>query len=120
MAEAIMRHGSPIFMDYTPAAGNVAAGQVVLLGNQSGLSCGIAHLDILNNTLGALAIGGGIYDVIMLGNYAPYSNVFWDDTNNKVTTTSTNNAYFGQLLEGNTGANTLVECRHLPISGLTT
>jgi hypothetical protein len=112
--EATFRHGDPSFMDYTPAAGNVSAGQVVLLGNTAGLSLGIAHLDIANNTLGALAIGGGVYDVTMLTNIAPYATVYWDDTNNKVVTTSTNNALFGVLLTGNTGANTTVRALHQP------
>jgi len=114
MAEATLRHGDPTFMDYTPAAGNVSAGQVVLLGNTTGLGCGIAHLDITNNTLGALAIGGGVYDVVMLTNLAAYARVYWDDTNNKVVSTSTNNAVFGVLLEGGTGANTTVKALHQP------
>jgi hypothetical protein len=114
MPEATFRHGDPVHMDYTPAAGNIAAGQVVLLGNTTGLTCGIAHLDIVNNALGALAVGGGIYDVTMITNIAPYTVVYWDDTNNKVTSTSTNNAKFGYLLEGNTGANTVVEAVHKP------
>jgi hypothetical protein len=112
--EATFRHGDPIFADYTPAAGNVAAGQVVVQGNTAGLSCGIAHLDIANNTLGALAVGLGVYDVTMLTNLAPWSLVYWDDTNNKVVSTSTNNAVFGVLLTGNTGANTVVEAMHIP------
>ncbi|HVL12221.1 MAG TPA: DUF2190 family protein [Gemmata sp.] len=114
MAEAVFRHGDPVHMDYTPSAGNVAAGEVVLLGNTAGLTCGIAHLDITNNALGALAVGGGIYDVTMITNIAAYTKVYWDDTNNKVTSTSTNNATFGYLLEGGTGANTVVECLHQP------
>jgi hypothetical protein len=113
--EATMRHGDPTFADYTPAAGNVAAGQVVLLGNTAGLTCGIAHQDITNNTLGSLAVGGGVYDVVMITNIAAYSKVYWDDTNNKVTSTSTNNATFGFLLTGGTGANTTVE--HDPKAG---
>jgi hypothetical protein len=114
--EATMRHGDPMFADYTPASGNVAAGQVVLLGNTAGLSCGIAHQDIVNNTLGALAIGGGIYDVTMLTNLAAWTLVYWDDTNNKVVSTSTNNAVFGVLLTGGTGANTVVEALHNPMA----
>lgn len=112
--EATMRSGDPEFMDYTPAAGNVSAGQVVLLGNTAGLACGIAHQDITNNTLGALAIGGGVYDVVMLTNIAAYALVYWDDTNNKVVSTSTNNAVFGVLLTGGTGANTTVRALHDP------
>ena len=114
MAEATMRHGEPIMMDYTPAAGNVAAGQVVLLGNTAGLTCGIAHVDIANGVLGALAVGGGVYDVVMLTNIAAFTKVYWDDANNKVVSTSTNNAQFGYLLAGNTGANATVEALHFP------
>lgn len=114
MAEATKRHGDPTRINYTPTGGNVAAGQVVLLGNTAGLSCGIATQDIANNVQGSLEVGGGYYDVTMIGNYAPYTKVWWDDTNNKVTTTSTNNAQFGFLEEGNTGANTVVLCKHDP------
>lgn len=114
MPEATFRHGDPTFADFTPAAGNIAAGQVVMLGNLAGISCGIAHLDITNNTAGALAVGGGVYDVVMLTNLAPWTLVYWDDANNKVVSTSTNNMVFGVLLTGNTGANTTVEALHLP------
>jgi hypothetical protein len=114
--EATFRHGDPTYQDYTPAAGNIAAGQVVLLGNLTGIGLGVAHLDITNNTLGALAVGGGIYDVTMLTNIANYATVYWDDTNNKVVTTSTNNATFGVLLTGGTGANTVVEALHAPMT----
>ena len=119
MAEAVFRHGSvQAYLDYTPAAGDVAAGQVVVLGGNTGLGVGIAHLDIPNGTAGALALGGGVYDVTMLTNIAPYSAVYWDDTNNKVVTTSTL-PKFGYLLEGNTGANTVVEALHDPAQGRT-
>jgi hypothetical protein len=115
MAEATFRHGDPSFEEYTPTGGNVAAGQVVLLGNLTGWTCGIPHLDIANNVLGALAVGGGIYDVTMIGNYTQGTKVYWDDTNNKVTTTSTNNAPFGSIAgPGGTGANTTVEALHTP------
>lgn len=114
--EATLRHGDPAFADYTPASGNIAAGQVVLLGNTTGLGLGIAHQDIVNNTLGSLAIGGGVYDVTMLTNIAAWATVYWDDTNNKVVTTSTNNATFGVLLTGGTGANTVVEALHAPMT----
>jgi hypothetical protein len=115
MAEAVYRHGEvTAYLDYTPASGNIAAGEVVLLGNLTGLCNGIAHLNITNAVLGALAIGGGVYDVTMLENIAAYSKVYWDNTNNKVTNTSTNMSPFGVLLEGGTGANTVVECFHHP------
>lgn len=113
--DATFRHGSvESYADYTPASGDVSAGQVVLLGNTAGLTCGIAHRDIPNGTLGALAMGGGVYDVVMAGNYAAWTKVWWDDSANKVTTTSTNNAQFGYVIEGGTGADSTVEAIHNP------
>lgn len=115
MAEATFRHGNPRMIDYTPAAGNVSAGQVILAGNTTGLTCVIAHLDIVNNVLGAVAAGGGVYDVINLNNAANYAKVYWDDANNKVTTVSTNNATFGYIVDdGAGGANSTCRALHVP------
>jgi len=116
MAQADFRHGNPTMADFTRAAGNRAAGAVVLLGNLTGLGLGITHLPIVNNVKGAIAIGGGVYDVTMLTNLAAWATVYWDDTNNKVVSTSTNNATFGVLLEGGTGANTIVRALHAPMT----
>jgi hypothetical protein len=114
MAETTFDHGSYETVEHTPTGGNVAAGQVVLLGNTTGLTCGIAHHDIVNNTLGALGIGG-FHQVVNLNNAANYAKVWWDDTNNKVTTVSTNNALFGFISEGGgAGANTTAVARHFP------
>src|SRR5688572_32759820 len=110
MPEATMRQGAPQMIDHTPSGGNVTAGQVVLLGNLTGISCGIAHQDITNNTLGALAAGGGVYDVVMLSNLADYALAYWDDSTNKLTSTSTNNAVFGVVVGGGGGgANATVQ-----------
>lgn len=115
MAEAIFRHGDPLMIDYTPAAGNVAAGQVVLAGNTTGLTCLIAHVDLVNNVQGAMAAGGGVYDVTNLNNAANYAKVWWDDSVNKVTTVSTNNALFGWVVaNGGGGANTTCRAKHFP------
>ena len=112
--EAIFRHGDPISINYTPGA-NVAAGEVVIIGNLTGLTCGIAHLAITNATLGAVAAGGGIYEVVNLDNAANGAKVYWDNTNNKVTTTSTNNAQFGFVVEnGGGGANSACYALHHP------
>jgi hypothetical protein len=102
-------------IDYTPSAGNVAAGEVVLLGNTTGLTCGIAHTAITNNTLGALAAGGGVYQAVNLNNAANYAKVYWDDSANKLTTVSTNNALFGFVVaDGGGGANTNCLAVHDP------
>jgi len=61
MANATFRHGEPLMIDYTPSAGDVEAGDIVVLGtigtNTGGtgaLAC-VAHRPIANNALGALA-----------------------------------------------------------------
>lgn len=113
--EATFRHGDPTMVDYTPAAGDVAAGQVVLAGNTAGLTTLVAHVSIANNTLGALAAGGGVYDVTNLNNAANYAKVYWDDANSKITTVSTNMALFGYVVEnGGGGANSVCRALHVP------
>jgi hypothetical protein len=122
MANATFRHGSPIMIDYTPSAGAVAAGDVVVIGavgaNTGGtgaLAC-VAHVPIANNALGALAVGGGVYDIICLQNSVISTRVWWDSaTPTKVTTTSTNNAMFG-IIVGNAGggANSVCRVLHAP------
>jgi hypothetical protein len=115
MADTTFRHGDPVMVDYTPSSGNVAAGQVILVGNTTGFTCGIAHVDITNNTQGALAAGGGVYAVVNLNNAATGAKVWWDDTNNKVTTVSTNNALFGFVVaSGGGGANSTCYALHKP------
>lgn len=115
MADAVFRHGDPVMIDYTPSSGNVAAGEVVLLGNTSGLMCGVAHTKIENSTKGAVSAGGGVYQCVNLDNAADYAVVYWDDSANKVTTTSTNNAKFGFVVrDGGGGANTNCYVLHNP------
>ena len=115
MAQVTFRHGNPIMVDYTPAAGNVAAGEVVLVGNLTGWTCGVAHVDITNATLGALSAGGGVYSCVNLNNAADGAKVYWDKANDKVTTTSTNNATFGFVVSnGGGGANTNCDVLHQP------
>lgn len=120
MADTTFRHGSPVMIDYTPSSGNVAAGQVIQATDAAsntvevGLSCLIAHTAIENNTLGAVAAYGGVYDVVNLNNAANYAQVYWDDSNNKVTTVSTNNARFGFIVaDGGGGANSTARALHV-------
>lgn len=114
MPQVTFRHGEPRMIDYTPGA-NVTAGDVVLLGNTTGLTCGVVHTDTESGILGAIAAGGGVYDAVNLNNAANYAKVYWDDTNNKVTTTSTNNALFGFIVDdGAGGANSTCRVYHHP------
>jgi hypothetical protein len=113
--EAILRHGDPSFISYTPTTGDVAAGQVVVTAAAGGMTCAVAHLAISNNVQGSVAEQGGVYEVTNLNNAANYAKVWWDDTNNKVTTVSTNNALFGFVVEnGGGGANSVCNALHFP------
>src|SRR6476659_4836216 len=104
---AELRHGQPTMIDYTPGSGNVTGGDIVLLGNTTGVCNGIAHVDIANNTLGSLGIGGGVYNVKVASNYAAYTKVYWDAANTVLTSTSTNMSLFGYTVEASAAANTV-------------
>jgi predicted RecA/RadA family phage recombinase len=114
--KAQLAHGDPVFADYTPGAGAVNAGDIVLLGNTTGLTCGVAHQDIANNVLGTLAIGRGIYNIKVASNYAAWTKVYWDNANSVLTTTSTNMALFGYTLQAAAAANAIVEVLHQPFA----
>lgn len=113
--EAELRSGDPVMVPYTPSAGNVANGQVLIAGNAAGISCVVAHKDITNNVLGSVAIGGGVYQVKVASNYAAWSKVYWDDTNAVLTTTSTNMWLFGYTVEAAAAANARVLVLHDPV-----
>jgi len=126
MADATFRHGDPVMVDYTPASGNVAEGTVVVLGSVTANTSGtgavaaVVHRPIVNSTLGAAAVGGGVYDMVNLNNAATGAKVYWDITNNtrKVTSVSTNNAVFGWIVaSGGGGANTNCKVLHAPFHG---
>ena len=123
MADTTFRSGNPVMVDHTPSAGNVALGEVVLIGSVTantagnGALAGIAHRPITNNELGALAVGGGIYNCVNLNNAANGATVYWSDSVNKVTTVSTNNAKFGYIASGGGGgANSTCQVLHKPYS----
>lgn len=109
MPQATLVSGNPVMGDHVAGA-DIAAGDVVVRGDL----VGIAHLDILNTKRGSLALGGGIYDVMVAGAYAAGAKVYWDDTNNKVTTTSSGNKGFGFMNEQSTADTQIREVLHAP------
>lgn len=121
MPNVTFRHGDPVMVDYTHAAANIIEGTVVVVGAVTantageGAYAGIAHRPIVNGALGALAIQGGVYDVVNLNNAANGKKVYWDASTNKVTTVSTNNAVFGIIAtNGAGGANSTARAFHNP------
>lgn len=109
-----LRHGQPVMVDYTPSSGNVSAGEGVMLGNTTGITVGIAHRDIENTKLGALAVGGGVYEAQVASNYAAWTKVYKPSANAILTTTSTNNMLFGYTVEAASAANDYVKVLHKP------
>jgi len=95
--------------DYTPGSA-VTAGDVVLVGQ----IVGIAHLDIAANKLGALSAYGGSYICTGDAAIAAGINVYWDNTNDKVTATATGNKFFGVTVTACSGNNATCEVLHLP------
>lgn len=113
--DAIFRHGDPVMVDYTPTTGNVATGQVVVVGAVGAAFPGVCHEAIVNNALGAISAGNGVYELTNLNNAANGSKVWWDNTNKKITTASTNNAVFGFVVNGGGGgANSVCRVMHAP------
>lgn len=100
MADALLRHGNPTMVDYTPSGADVAAGAVIVVGEVPM----VAHVDITDGTLDALATHGGIY--LMTGDalIAAGTLVYWDDTAKKVTETASGNLAFGYTVNADIGA----------------
>jgi len=82
------------YVDYTPGAA-VAAGDVVVLAEL----VGVANSAIAANALGALCIAG-VFDFNKATGvtYAYGILLYWDDTNNVVTTTVGSNKLIGKCI----------------------
>lgn len=109
MAQATFVSGDPLMVDYTPGA-DIAAGDVVVTNDTPR----VAHLNIASGALGSLATFGGVYAVTADGAISANKKVYWDDTNNKVTLTSTSNKGFGETLEAASGDGVVIKVLHRP------
>lgn len=87
-------YGSPAIAPYTPGS-DLDAGTVVVVNNV----CRITHADLKSGKVEAIACGGGIYRVAKATGgstaIADGKQLYWDDTNNVVTETSSGNKKFG-------------------------
>ena len=93
MAQAVFAHeGAAI--DFTPGT-DVSAGDVIVQGDL----VGVARLDIKAGVLGTLAVTG-VFDFAKATNvaYTVGQILYWDDTNNIVTTTATGNKLVGKAV----------------------
>lgn len=79
-------------VDYTPSSA-VTGGTVVVVGDL----CLVAHRDIAADEQGALAAGGGVYEMTAGEAIAAGKKVYFDASSDKLVETSTGNKVFGYL-----------------------
>jgi predicted RecA/RadA family phage recombinase len=108
MAQAIyVQDGAAV--DYTPGA-DVAIGEVVVQGDL----VGVANRAIAADTPGALAVAG-VFDFAKATGggsaIAMGAIVYWDDTANQATTTSTDNKLLGKVVLAAADADATVRVR---------
>ena len=109
--QAELVKGDPVKVDYTPGSA-VSAGDVVVVGDLAL----IAHADISASAKGSLAAGGGTYKVTADAAISAGKKVYWDDSADKVTETSTSNKVFGYLCPDESAAadGDAVRVLHMP------
>lgn len=110
--QAQYKAGHVTRLDYT-ASGAVAAGDVIVVGDLPL----IAPSDIAAGETDALDAGGGIYDVAKIAGAAIGGCVklYWDDTNNGVTTTASTHKVWGYSSpDGAASAATVIRALHRP------
>ena len=99
-SQAIFRKGTPVMIDWDAGATAYDPGDVVVIGS---CPC-VVHEAVPAFTGGptrdALAIGGAIYEMVADGAMKLGEEVYWDDTNKKITTTATGNTHFGYVFTG--------------------
>jgi predicted RecA/RadA family phage recombinase len=94
-------------IDFTPT-GAVAVGDVIVQGDLVGVAC----RPLAANEPGALAVTG-VYDFLKATNvaYTVGTILYWDDTNNIVTTTATGNKLIGKVTKAAATTDTTVRIR---------
>jgi len=94
-------------IDYTPG-GAVAAGDVVVQGDL----VGVTKRPLAANEAGALSVDG-VFDFAKNTGvaYTVGTILYWDDTNNVVTTTASGNKQIGKVVRAAASADTTVRVR---------
>lgn len=103
-------HGKPVMVDHTPDGSDVTAGDVVAVGDE----VRVAHHDIADGELGALAAGGGVYEATADDAIAAGKKVYWDSSAGKVTETSTDNTGFGRTINASSADEDPIQVIHDP------
>ncbi len=107
MADAIFKHGDPTMMDFVPDS-DVAAGDVIVT---DGGAAVVAHLAIKSGETGAVATGGGSYEMTASAEINIGDFVYFDS--NKVGS-NPSGAGFGVAESYASGDNEPVTVKHDP------
>jgi predicted RecA/RadA family phage recombinase len=89
-------------VDYDAGGGTVNAGDVVLVGPTPYVAHEAIPAYTGGSTRDALAAEGGVYECQTDGTGVPGEDVYWDNTNKKITATAIGNTHFGVMLTGPT------------------
>lgn len=115
MAEATFVHGDPRMIDYTPDGADVDAGEIVVI---EGLPY-VAHRDIADGELGALAAEGGVYDLLKDSTSGPDiaqgESVAWIEGDNLASDVITGNVHFGTAVAAAGASAGTVRTLHRPL-----
>jgi len=91
--QAKFRHGNPLMVDFTPSGSpvsSVSAGDVVVIGDVPM----VAHSDIAEDAVGALAAFGGVYEMDSEDtDLTQGESVYWDASNEVVSDNETGSGY---------------------------
>ena len=109
MGMADFKHGDPRMVDFTPGAA-VAVGDVIVTAD----TVRIAHRNIANGELSALAAEGGVYECVGGAAIAVDKKVYWNAAASKVTETASGNKVFGVTVSACSGDNATCLVRHDP------
>lgn len=94
----------------------ITPGEVLVIGNRPLISVSTIGLESVNKYNNGVAIGGAVYACTAAGAITANAAVYWDATNKKVTTTATNNTFFGYVTPDSSAAaaGDIVEVLHMP------
>lgn len=108
--DVVYRYGDVITVPYTPSGADVAAGDVVVVGDIPM----IATRPILDGELGGLNARGGVYHCKGDAVIAAGKRVYWNNATGKVTETPGALKIFGNTVGACAGDGSLVEVNHDP------
>ncbi len=106
------RGSSPVLMRYKHSGDDLTAGKGVVI---NGILCINRHT-IRDGEEGDIAIGGGIYQAEVDGEYGPLTVLYKPPASAVLTDVAEGNLPFGRLLEGTTDANQRARVYHQPLA----